>query len=140
MRKKNLHVHQGSANGKVYLPDIDAYKNHFIMRHSEICSWREVVRPYGDGLKPNMARLIANGYDPGNKIRLVLRLPDKRAVEVCGECGKPLTKYHDCKTNPRPPRIAICLDNPESAATSIKGHMDRDRINELIELLKGREP
>ena len=136
MRKKYLHVHQGSANGKVYLSDIDAYKNHFIMRHSEICSWREVVRPYGDGLKPNMARLIANGYDPGNKIRLVLRLPDKRAVEVCRECEKPLTKYHDCKTHPRPPRIAIRLDSPESAALSIQNNMDPDMMAELIDLLQ----
>ena len=40
---------------------------------------------------------------------------------------------------PRPPRISIRLDNPESAARSIKGHMEPDLIGELIELLmKGK--
>jgi hypothetical protein len=37
---------------------------------------------------------------------------------------------------PRPPRIAIRLDNPESAALSIQNNMRPDVIAELIELLK----
>jgi hypothetical protein len=37
---------------------------------------------------------------------------------------------------PRPPRIAIRLDNPESAARSIRTHMDPEVMDELIALLK----
>lgn len=135
MRKKNLHAPNSSANGAVYLPDIQSYEKHFILRHSEIHSWREVARPYGDGLKPNMARMIANGYDPGNKIRQeVLRLPPKEKVETCKECGKVHIKKHPRKSK-RKPRVAIRLDNPASAARSIKGHMERGKIEELVRLL-----
>jgi hypothetical protein len=138
MRKKNLHAHQGSANGKVYLPDIHAYQKRFIVRHNEIHSWRKVALPYGDGLKPNMARLIANGYDPGNKIRGVLRLPDKQAFEVCKECGKTLTKYHDCKTSPRSPRIAVSKTDMKRAAASILNNVDPELVKELVEILDER--
>ena len=54
-------------------------------------------------------------------------------------CGKPIPrKWHEQLRYPppRPPRIAIRLDNPESAARSIKGHMDRRVMAEMIALLK----
>ena len=38
---------------------------------------------------------------------------------------------------PRPPRIAIRLDDPGSAARSIEKHMEPEVIGELIELLNG---
>ena len=38
---------------------------------------------------------------------------------------------------PRPPRISIRLDNPESAARSIQKHMEPENIRELVELLNG---
>ena len=135
MRKKNLHAPNGNVGAILYLDSLDAYKNAFLAEHDNVSSWRRVARPYD--LHPNMARLIANGYDPGNKIREKLRLPDKEAVEMCPECGKVLTLYHRCgSNNHRVPRIAIRLDNPGSAAASIKGYMDQAVIRELRELLE----
>jgi hypothetical protein len=37
---------------------------------------------------------------------------------------------------PRPPRIAISLTDPTSAARTIKGHMDENNISMLVELLR----
>lgn len=52
--------------------------------------------------------------------------------------GMPIPKKwygHFGLPRPRPPRISIRLDNPESAAYSIRGHMDKELIEELIKLL-----
>ena len=54
--------------------------------------------------------------------------------------GVPIPKKwykHFGLPRPRPPRIAIRLDNPESAARSIMKNMDQEVIGELIELLNG---
>ena len=56
--------------------------------------------------------------------------------------GGPIPKKWSEKLNyppPRPPRISIRLDNPESAARSIKGHMEPDMIAKLVELLKEKK-
>ncbi len=53
--------------------------------------------------------------------------------------GQPIPKKwyrHFGLPRPRPPRIAIRLDNPESAARSIKGHMPLEVRKKLIELLR----
>ena len=53
--------------------------------------------------------------------------------------GKPIPKKwygHFGLPRPRPPRIAIRLDSPESAAKSIQKHMDLEVLTRLIELLK----
>ncbi len=53
--------------------------------------------------------------------------------------GGPIPKKWNEKLNfppPRPPRISIRLDNPESAARSIEKHMDPGIINQLLELLQ----
>lgn len=52
--------------------------------------------------------------------------------------GKIPKKWHEKLRYPppRPPRIAIRLDNPESAARSIQNNMDPGVIGELIELLQ----
>ena len=134
MRKKNLHAPKGSAGAVLYLDSLDAYKNAFMAKHDKVSSWRKVAGPYG--IHPSMARMIANGYDPGNRIREKLRLPDKEAVEICPKCGKVLTLYHRCGSNHRIPRLAIRLDNPESAALSIQNNMDPDMMAELIDLLQ----
>jgi hypothetical protein len=42
------------------------------------------------------------------------------------------------RPNPRPPRIAISLKNPESAARSIQKNMEPEVMAELIELLNER--
>ena len=57
-------------------------------------------------------------------------------------CGKPIPKkWHEQLRYPppRPPRIAIRLDNPESAARSIKGHMEAGVVEDLVDLLKERK-
>jgi hypothetical protein len=124
MRKKNLHPHQGNGTGILYLGSIEAYQKAFMVEHEKVKSWRIVAEPYG--IYPNMARLIANGYDPGNRIRDKLRLPDKQAVEVCLNCGKVHTTKRCTSGNhrPRPPRIAIRLDDVESAWKTILNNMD----------------
>ena len=133
MRKIHLHAGNGRTGPIQYLDSIDAYKNEFLAYYEKVASWRKVAEPYS--IHPNMARLIANGYDPGNRIRERLQLPEKQPVEMCEECGKVLTVYHKCKSEPRPPRISIRLDDPESASRSIKKHMDPGVIGELMRLL-----
>ena len=133
MRKNHLHAPKGNGASGLYLDSIDAYKNSFLERHGKVASWRKVAEPYS--IHPNMARMIANGYDPGNRIRERLQLSEKQPVEICEECGKILSKYHKCKSGPRPPRIAIRLDDPESAARSIQKHMEPENISELVRLL-----
>ena len=52
--------------------------------------------------------------------------------------GKPIPKKWHEKLNyppPRPPRIAIRLDNPESAARSIEKHMEPEIVRKLRRLL-----
>ena len=135
MRKNYLHAPNGNAGPIQYLDSIDAYQNAFLATHEEKRSWRKVGDPYK--IHPSMARMIANGHDPGNRIREKLRLPDKEKVEVCRSCGVAHTTKRCTSTNhrPRPPRISIRLDNPESAARSIRGSMVGELIRELVKLL-----
>ena len=136
MRKKYLHAPKGNGAINLYLDSLDAYKNAFLTNHDELKSWRKVAEPYK--IYPSMARMIANGHSPGNKIRSKLGLPPMDKVPVCRTCGIVHTTKRCIGTNhrPRPPRIAIRLDNPESAVRSIKGHMDSEVIAELIEILQ----
>lgn len=135
MRKKHLHAQKEGLGDDLYLGSLEAYKNAFMTEHASGQSWWKLVanKPYK--IYPNMARLIAKGYDPGNRIRREMRLPDKQAVQVCKECGEVHIKKHPRKYKKRN-RIAIRLDNPESAVRSIKGHMEQGKIDQLIELLK----
>lgn len=53
--------------------------------------------------------------------------------------GKPISRkwlWRFGLPRPRPPRIAIRLDNPESAARSIMKHMGSGLIGDLVNLLK----
>jgi hypothetical protein len=55
-------------------------------------------------------------------------------------CGKLIPKkWHEQLRypKPRPPRISIRLDNPESAARSIQKHMEAGVVAEMIGLLNG---
>ena len=56
---------------------------------------------------------------------------------VCPKCGQ-VHISHRCTNGAkkaRPPRLAIRLDSPESAALSIIKHMEPEHIAELIDLL-----
>ncbi len=85
MRKKHVHPPSRAATPGAYLSSVGAYKNAFLAEHKKVKSWRVVAKPYG--LKPNMARMIAYGYDPGNKIRAKLHLQAKQVVLACAKCG-----------------------------------------------------
>ena len=138
MRKKHLHAPSRAATPGAYLSSVGAYKNAFLAEHKKVKSWRVVAKPYG--LKPNMARMIAYGYDPGNKIRAKLHLPAKQVVLACAKCGVAHVTKRCTNGNgkPRPPRIAIRLDNPDSAARSIMRNMGAGERDELIEILMER--
>ena len=59
--------------------------SHDLQNSHEIThSWRKTARPYD--LYPSMARLIANGYDPGPRIRRKLGLPlVANVIVIAGE-------------------------------------------------------
>ena len=111
---------------------INGYRVEFLNLHSELKSWRKVADRYG--IYPNMARMISQGYDPGNRIRKLLRLPMKDKFEVCPKCKLPMRKGHECQAKKRN-RLSINLDNPGSAARSIMKYMDLDLVEVLIEML-----
>lgn len=55
----------------------------------------------------------------------------------CYDCSREIVKpKHKPRTTPRPPRIAIRLDDPTSAAASILAHMTPWTVTQLIELLE----
>ena len=59
-------------------------------------------------------------------------------VPVCDRCGKiHTTKRCTSSKHKKRNRLSINLDNPGSAAKSIKRYMDGDLIKELVKLLKG---
>lgn len=101
-------------------------------------SWQKVTNMIAPGVSKIVIWKIANySYEPRDPIlRYKLGLSTLKEVPICEECGKTLTKYHKCKSRPRPPRIAIRLDNPESAVRSIERHMAPENIDQLIELLQ----
>lgn len=129
MCKNDLQTGRASLAPIVYYRDIDAYKTAFLALHEEIRSWRKIADQYG--IYPNMARMISQGYDPGNKIRELLRLPMKDKFEVCPKCKLPMRKNHKCQAKKRN-RLSINLNNPESAAKSIMNYMDREGIKEMV--------
>ena len=102
-------------------------------------SWQKVTNMIAPGVSKIVIWKIANtSYEPrGPILRYKLGLSTLREVPVCEECGKVLTIYHKCKSDPRPPRISIRLDDPESAARSIQKHMEPELIAELVEKLRG---
>ena len=132
MRKNDLQTGRASLEPTVYCRDVDSYKTAFLAQHEIIRSWRKIADQYG--IYPNMARMISQGYDPGNKIRKKLRLPMKDKFEVCPKCKLPMRKGHQCQAKKRN-RLSINLDNPGSAARSIMKYMDLDLVEVLIEML-----
>ncbi len=86
MRKNYLHAPGRAASAPVYLSNVQAYRKSLLAAHMKLKSWRKVAAPYD--LKPSMARMIAYGYDPGNKIRAKLHLQAKQVVLACSKCGE----------------------------------------------------
>ena len=97
--------------------NILCYQICFNAKHVQGKTWRQIAEPYD--LKPNMARLIANGHEPGNKIRKMLNLPPKARVisvngdildgslvlgsMICLKCGQQFVSNH-----PRRQKCFIC--------------------------------
>jgi hypothetical protein len=82
--------------------------------------------------------VIQRGLDgkfPKRKdLREKMYLAPIEEVEACLSCGQAhVTKRCTQNSKPRPPRIAIRLDNPESAARSIINNMEEDKIKELLD-------
>lgn len=97
------------------LRSLDHLSTEFNLKRPRV-SWRTIGAEYG--ISGAMARLIANGYDPGKKIRQKLDLPQSAAVivingkvsdgaqalgeAVCG-CGRTFISNH-----PRRSKCFVC--------------------------------
>lgn len=77
---------------------------------------------------------VYHGLRVPKKWRADFGMPELQLLPICPDCGKQMTENHKCKAK-RPPRIAIRLDNPGSAARSIESHMARNEIKILSEYL-----
>jgi hypothetical protein len=110
-------------------------------------SWNKIQ----ESIAPDVSKIvfwkIANkSYEPKSPLlRYKLGLPRMKEVEVCEEhgvvheydCGSQVVKPKPKRAHrPRPPRIAIRLDNPRSAAASVLNNMDEDKVKELVRLLE----
>ena len=109
--------------------------------YSELMSWNWVARE--NHISKAMAwRIALKGYEPKkNLIRIRLNLPVLVPAPVCLKCGQ-VHVAKKCMANNgngrRPRRVAIRVDNPESAARTIEKHFGKAFITELIELLDNR--
>ena len=69
-------------------------------QYAALKSWRKVAEPLG--ISAPMARLIADGRAPGEKVRHVLRMAETAPAPVCRKCGNVhVTKT--CTANRKPP-------------------------------------
>jgi len=94
-----------------------------------------------NGLSVGTVCRVASGYNPKAKhIRERLGLPALVAVPACPHCQQ----VHIRKSCPRASghrprrRLAIALDDPQSAFRSIMRHMRPDRVDELAGLFQDR--
>lgn len=92
--------------------DMHCIRTTIICIHEATKSWRQAGDYYG--ISGAMARLIANGYLPGKRIRKLLGV----------------TRYT------RRPRRAINLADPASAAATIRRHAEPEYVAELVRLLE----
>jgi len=69
--------------------------------------------------------------------RLAMGLTPMRPAPACPNCGDVHTKKTcPAQHKPCPPRLAIRLDDPHSAARSIRRHMTTDQIAALVRALE----
>lgn len=75
---------------------------------------------------PVLIRYEKYGIEPERRdLRARLKLPPLHTAPACQHCGAPPHAHRNCPARrnshgkPRPPRIAIALDDPASAARSI---------------------
>lgn len=97
-----------------------------------------------NGLSVGTVCRVASGYNPKAKhIRERLGLPVLLPVPVCLSCGQVhIRKGCPAQQNgrrPHRPRIAIAVDDPASAARSIRRYLPPDRVRELVGLLLKEE-
>lgn len=100
------------------MPTLEQLCHEMKTLHCATQSWQKVGNKYG--INKALARLIANGYQPGAKIRAVLGLPEHRQViavageivhpdaltigsKLCIDCGRAFIPNH-----PRRKRCFIC--------------------------------
>jgi hypothetical protein len=116
VRKIRLHRVNRAIKYAADYSNIQSYQVAFLVKHEQGESWRKIAMQHG--LYPNMARLIAQGHEPGNRIRKKLNLPLKSEVipmekkipdgslvlgsQVC-ECGQTFVSNH-----PKRRRCFLC--------------------------------
>ena len=78
-----------------------------------------------------------DNYQPPLKVASTLGVVLMRPAPACPNCGDVHTKKTcPMQYKPRPPRLAIRLDDPRSAARSIRRHMTKDQIAALVAALE----
>jgi hypothetical protein len=82
-------------------------------------------------------RALKGQFPKRKDLRDRMCLVPTETIEACLNCGMVHTTKRCTSNNskPRPPRIAIRLDNPDSAARSIINNMGAGEREELIEIL-----
>ena len=113
----------------------DVYRYLFVERQAKKRSLRDLADEFG--VSHGVIQRALKGEFPKRKdIRMRLKLVPLEEVEACPKCGVVhTTKRCNNSNSKRYSRIAIRLDNPESAANSIMRNMGTMERDELIELL-----
>jgi len=115
---------------------IEQLRERIQKEHKIKKSWRKVGALFG--ITGAMAfRIAKRGYEPkSSKIRYKLGLPALVEVVPCYKCGDVHTTKR-CTSNGNKPRNrrAINLNDPQSAAETIKRYADERYIEELKGLL-----
>ena len=62
------------------MPTLEQLCREMQNKHTEVHSWQKVGDCYG--INKATARLVANGYEPGKKVRRLLGLPEEARVNV----------------------------------------------------------
>lgn len=127
-----------SKNSGVLLPYTEEYMQLYLLhqKHENKRSLRDLASELE--VSHGVIQRSLKGQFPKRKdLREKLNLSPLEIIEACHKCGVVHTTKRCTSTNhrPRPPRISIRLDNPESAARSIENHMDGELIRELVKLL-----
>ena len=119
------------------------------LHDTSMLSWRKIAElPDFAPLPPGtLCRWANTGYLPPKwygrfGFDLIIPMPacPVHGVVHCYDCASQIVKpAHRPPGKPRPPRISISLDDPDSAARSILAHMEAEAVAELVRLLEDRK-
>jgi hypothetical protein len=107
-----------------------------MLHDTHMLSWPKIAKNAKNSKIPaGTLCSIYHGMRVPKKWRPEFDMPKLREMPICDKCDRPMGENHKCGIK-RPPRIAIRLDDPESAARSIWRHMEPELIADLINLLE----